>query len=274
MLLEVDVVRHLSATPELRDAGDDSESLGIMNGYFSTFNTWYRVDSVWEGEFLERMAPGAFADTIAADRGDMRVLFDHGFDSIGNKVLGPIDTLEERGKGPFYEVPLFDTSYNRDLLPGLRAGVYGASFRMRVTGEEWDDEPKPSRTNPKGIPERTITRAKVMEFGPVTFPANPAATASMRSTTDLYYDRLRQRDKTVFEATVRAAGCNLPDQTIRALLDGASPERDEDPTGQPGARSAGGGEHDAGQDHGTAPSTPMSAGTRSRVLYMTKKGIV
>jgi HK97 family phage prohead protease len=269
MLLEVDVVRHLSATPELRDAAT-SGSLGVMNGCFSTFNDWYRVESVWEGEFMERLAPGAFADTIAADRPDMRVLFDHGFDSIGNKVLGPIDVLEERSAGPYYEVPLFDTSYNRDLLPGLRAGVYGASFRMRVQGEEWDDEPKASRTNPKGIPERTITRAKVMEFGPVTFPANPKASASMRSTTDLYYDRLRQRDHTVFEAAVRAAGRNLPDQTVRALLGDTSPEHIEDFTGQPSARSAGGGEHGAEPANDEAHPS-LSARTRERVLRM--KGI-
>jgi HK97 family phage prohead protease len=270
MLLEVDVVRHLSATPELRDMGATSGSLGVMNGYFSTFNTWYGVESAWEGEFMERMAPGAFADTIAADRGEMRVLFDHGFDVIGNKVLGPIDTLEERSGGPFYEVPLFDTSYNRDLLPGLRAGVYGASFRMRVQGEEWDDEPKPSRTNPKGIPERTITRAKVMEFGPVTFPANPKASASMRSTTDLYYDRLRQRDHTVFEAAVRAAGRNLPDQAVRDLLGEVSPEQIENVTGQPSALSAGGGEREAEPGHGEASSA--TARTRERVLRM--KGII
>jgi len=238
---EVEVVRFLAQKPELRDEAEGdaaSDTIGTLAGYFSVHNTWYEVDSMWEGKFLERTSPGFTADTIAEDRDAMRVLFDHGFDNTaGNKVLGPIETLEDREKGPYYEVPLLDTSYNRDLLPGLKRGLYGASFRMRVTADEWDDEPKSSKYNPKGIPERTITRAKVMEFGPVTFPANPKATASVRSMTDEFYDRLKQRDTSAYEAAVRAAGRPIPDFTE-----------------QPSARSAGGGEHeDAGPGNG-APS--------------------
>jgi hypothetical protein len=233
---QIDLVRGVSLTPELRAEGSDGDGpLGTLSGFFSVFNVWYEVDSLWEGKFLEHVAPGAFAQTIEEDRDSMRVLFDHGFDSIGNKVLGPIEVLEERAKGPYYEVPLFDTSYNRDLLPGLRAGVYGASFRMRVLEESWADEPKPSRRNPKGIPERTILRTKTMEFGPVTFPANPKASAAVRSLTDSYYDRLRQRDASAFEAAVRAAGRSIPDLT-----------------GRPGARSAGGGDRDVEPSSGLA----------------------
>ena len=65
-------------------------------------------------------------------------------------------------------------------------------MRMRVTGDEWDDEPARSGENPDGIPERTITRMKVLEFGPVTFPANPGASAGVRSGTDEFYGRLRR----------------------------------------------------------------------------------
>jgi HK97 family phage prohead protease len=243
----IDLVRALPARPEFRDETADGDGLGTMAGHFSVFNTWYQVDSLWEGTFLERVAPGAFAETIEQDRAGMRVLFDHGYDpQIGNKVLGPIESLAEDKTGPAYEVPLFDTSYNRDLLPGLRAGVYGSSFRFRVLGEEWDDEPKTSKANPKGMPERTITRATVMEFGPVTFPANPAATAGMRSLTDQFYDRLRARDTQAYDAAVRAAGITPPD------LRGAT-----DLTGRP-ARGAGGGDSDP---------TPAGAATGSPDPY-------
>lgn len=203
--LVVDVVRAVAAPVEVRAAGD--EGIGLLTGHFSKFDNWYRVNSVWEGEFLERTAPGFTAQTIAEDRDDMRVLFDHGFDpSIGNKVLGPIRDLREDDEGPRYEVPMFDTSYNRDLLPGLKAGVYGASFRMRVLEDSWNDEPGPSDYNPKALPERTITRVKVMEFGPVTFPANPEASAGVRSATDEFYSRLAQLDQGAVDAAVRAVG--------------------------------------------------------------------
>lgn len=231
--IPVDVVRALSAAPDLRAASTPDDGIGLLSGHFSAFGNFYRVNSLWEGEFLEQTAAGFTAQTIAEDRDSMRVLFDHGFDpQLGNKVLGPIRDLREDDTGPYYEVPLFDTSYNRDLEPGLRAGVYGASFRMRVLEDSWNDEPDPSDYNPKGLPERTITRAKVMEFGPVTFPANPEASASVRSVTDQFYDRLRQRDSHAFEDAVRAAGRTPTDLTGRESARSASDGGSKD--GKPG----------------------------------------
>jgi HK97 family phage prohead protease len=259
---DIDLVRALPARPEFRDDSPADGGLGTMAGHFSVFDTWYRVESLWEGEFLERVAPGTFAQTIADDLGAMRVLFDHGYDpTVGNKVLGPIESLAEDKTGPAYEVPLFDTSYNRDLLPGLRAGVYGSSFRFRVQAEEWDDEPKASKANPKGLPERTITRAKVMEFGPVTFPANPAATAGMRSLTDQFYDRLRARDSQAYDAAVRAAGITPPDH------------RGNDFTGRP-ARGAGGGDSDTATAGAGGASLDPYDDPELRHLLLRTRGVI
>jgi HK97 family phage prohead protease len=227
---DIDVVRALGASPELRAAPNGAGDLGTLVIPFSPFNTWYEVNSKWEGRFIERTTPGTFADTIAADRSMMRSLFDHGHDpQIGNKVLGPIVDLREDAHSPVGEVELLDTSYNRDLLPGLRAGVYGSSFRMHVLADAWDDKPERSAHNPDGLPERTITKVRALEFGPVTFPANPAATASVRSATDQFYDQLRLRDSSAYEAAERAAG-RLPDLTA-----GARSADGDDPAGtQPG----------------------------------------
>lgn len=208
--MDFDIVRAFEESPELRTDRGDTDGLGILSGHFSVFDSWYPVTSTWEGDFMERVAPGAFTQTIWEDAGRMRVLFDHGMDpQIGNKVLGSIESLSEDDTGPAYEVRLLDTGYNRDLVPGLRAGVYGASFRFRVREETWVDEPDVSDVNPKGVPERTVTNAKVMEFGPVTFPANPEATAGVRSLTDQFYDRLRSRDSSAYQAAVRAAGLDV-----------------------------------------------------------------
>lgn len=188
-----------------------------MAGHFSVFNRWYEVNSIFEGRFFERIAPGAFERTIDAhfgsNDGRIKVLFGHGMDfHVGDKVLGPIRTLEEDRVGPAYEVPLFDTSYNRDLVPGLRAGEYGSSFRFRVIKDEWNDEPGRSEHNPDGIPERTIREVRVFEFGPVTFPANPDATAGVRSMTDDFYDRIRERNPDRYdELLARAREIRTPD---------------------------------------------------------------
>lgn len=172
--------------------------LGTLEVDFSRFGAWYEIDSWWEGRFLERVVRGAFAKTIA-ERGDqVKVLFNHGFDlNIGDKILGVPEVLEERPAAPHLEAGLLDTSYNRDLEPGLRAGGYGSSFMFEVLGERWDREPDKSDHNPDGLPERSLTEVRLFEAGPVTWPANPEATAGLRSMsgTDWLVDQLQARDR-------------------------------------------------------------------------------
>jgi HK97 family phage prohead protease len=199
--LTFDVVR---ARPPAVLIRADDQGRDVMTGHFSTFGDWYEVDSWFEGNFLEAIAPGAFRQTIKEDRADVKVTFNHGFDVLGDQVLGPISELREDDTGPYYEVPLFRGV--PDLLrEGLREGVYGSSFRFQVLADSWDEEPEPSESNPRGIKQRTITKVRLMEFGPVTFPANPNATAGLRSLTDRYYEQLKRRDTSAYEAAVRAA---------------------------------------------------------------------
>lgn len=194
------LVRAMPSGFEVRAA---DPSLGPTDFFmtFSKFNQWYPVSSVWEGEFMERVLPGAFADTIKNDRAQMRVLYDHGFDpSIGNKPIGPIRTYEEREDGPYVDGPFLDTSYNRDevipmltgrLLDGSTVGSQlGASFRFQVMDDSWNMKPKPSKWNPNGLPQRSIIRTKTFEAGPVTFPASPSAEAAARSLSDEWLARL------------------------------------------------------------------------------------
>jgi len=179
---------------ELRSPDERDGRLGTLAGHFAVFNQRTKIDSAFEGKFFEQFAPGAFKKTFEENRGGMRVLFQHGKDGqIGDKPLGPIDVLREEDTGAYYEVPLLDTSYNRDLIPGLEAGLYGASFRFRVTRQKLDKR----GANEEGLPERTVLEAAVKEFGPVTFPAYEGATAGMRSITDdwLLWTLAAERDR-------------------------------------------------------------------------------
>ncbi len=192
---------------ELRETSDQGTPPTLV-GHFARFNEWTEIDSMFEGHFMERIAPKAFSKTFSENRDNIKVLFQHGHDpQIGDKVLGVPTSLEEDRKGAKYEVPLFDTSYNRDLIPGLKAGAYGASFRFKVIREDFVEEPDPSESNPKGLPERTITEAKVYEFGPVTFPAYSGATAGMRSITmDELKPAVRTTEETVPAPVVELSG--------------------------------------------------------------------
>lgn len=206
--LDIPVLRAVRPGVELRA---DGEEPGTLTGHFSVFNRWFEINSWFEGHFLERTAPGSFKRTFNAwrDAGDshrIQVLLEHGYDpTVGDKPLGVPESLSEDRTGAGYEVELFDAAYVRDLLPALRAGVYGASYRFRVIADSWDYEPRTSEHNPDGIPERTITEQQVFEFGPTVFPANPHATAGLRSLTDHYYEHLRSANPRAYDEYVRRA---------------------------------------------------------------------
>lgn len=169
---------------QVRAAADGDSGPPVLYGHFAVFNRWTEIDSIFEGRFMEQIAPGAFKKTFAENRNNIKVLFQHGQDpQLANKVLGPIDELKEDETGAYYEVPLYRGIPDL-ILEGLRDGQYGASFRFRVTREELDNEPGRSKDNPEGIPERTVREVELKEFGPVTFPAYSSATAGLRSITD------------------------------------------------------------------------------------------
>ncbi|MFC7380886.1 HK97 family phage prohead protease [Sphaerisporangium rhizosphaerae] len=194
-LRELDLVREYTRPAVLTRAESDPAAMPTMVVRFSPFGSWYEINSVWEGRFLERTERGSFAKTITENGPRVKVLFNHGMDpQIGQKILGVAQDLREDPDAAAGDVRLFDTSYNRDLLPGIEAGGYGSSFMFRVIKDEWNDEPERSEHNPDGIPERTIKEVRLLEFGPVTWPANPAATAGVRSGTDDFYARLRELD--------------------------------------------------------------------------------
>lgn len=168
------------------DAAGDGEGRGpLLAGHLAVFDTWTRVDSWWEGVFMERIAPGAFKKTMREQRDAIKVTFNHGHDVLGDQVLGPIEVLREDEVGAYYEVALLD-GIPELLMAGLRAGTYGASFRFSVVKESTDEEPGASDYNPSGLPERTIKEVKLFEFGPVTFPAYAEATAGVRAVVKRY----------------------------------------------------------------------------------------
>ncbi len=245
--------RPATARAEAAPAPADDGRLGTLEVDFSRFGAWYEIDSFWEGRFLERVVRGAFAKTIK-ERGDqVKVLFNHGFDfNIGDKILGVPEVLEERPQSPHLEAGLLDTAYNRDLEPGLRAGGYGSSFMFEVLGERWDREPGKSEHNPDGLPERSLTEVRLFEAGPVTWPANPEATAGLRSMsgTDWLVDQLQARDCARREdlllslARFRAAhGLRTPDEVAATpdptpTLPTPAPDQGRHAEGSPNARAA------------------------------------
>jgi len=177
----------------LRAVNGDGDGRTLF-GHFAVFNQWTEIDSMWEGHFLERLAPGAFTKAFTDHRDQIKVLYDHGQDpQLGNKPLGPITELREDKIGAYYEVALIHASYNDDfVIPAAEAGLLGASFRFKIAAEETVVPKVATKHNPTKLEERTITEVDPLyEFGPVTFPAYPEGTQpGVRSLTDDYIDRL------------------------------------------------------------------------------------
>jgi hypothetical protein len=176
-----DLFRAIYPGVEVRDVSDGGP---VLYGHFTKFGEWTEINSEFEGRFMERSAPGAYTESFK--RMTPKVTLNHGNDpSLGDQILGVPTVLREDDEGPYYEVPTFD-GIPPLVMSGLRAGAYGASYRFHVEDEEVVRNPERSEHNPEGIPERTITRARVPEFGPVTFPAFAGATAAIRSLTDKF----------------------------------------------------------------------------------------
>lgn len=207
-----DLVRMVPLTEARADSKDDGNTLF---GYAAVFEQDTEINSYWEGNFRERIERGAFAKTLK-ERGDkVKVLFNHGFDpSIGDKPLGKASVQREDDTGLYVEVPLADTSYNRDIKELLNSGALdGMSFRFSVTKEEWDEEPDDG-----GLPTRTIKEVKLFEYGPVTFPAYEATSAGVRSAKDFVQWRT---DPKSIEAAPADKEADTPDGAVTSDADEA-----------------------------------------------------
>ncbi len=170
------------ATPFTLTRSSDG-GMPTLHGTGATYDEWTEIGpSRMEGHFMERFAPGSFRKTIMENRDRIRCLFHHGQDpQCGVKPIGTIIDLSERGRGVEYAVDLFDADYVRALVPGLDAGIYGSSYRFSTI--KADNERK-RISNPKGLLERTIREARMVELGPTPFPAYAGTTAGLRSMTD------------------------------------------------------------------------------------------
>lgn len=159
------------AQAELRIEGDDDGKK--IAGYASVFydgtpNTQY---ALWD-DTDERIMPGAF-DEALSNPDDVRGLFNHDPNQILGRTAAGTLALRVDDKGLFYEIDPGDTTAGRDVVEMLKRGdVDGSSFAFRVLDEEFRKE--------DGKYIREITKVKLFDVGPVTYPAYAASTSGYR----------------------------------------------------------------------------------------------
>jgi HK97 family phage major capsid protein len=165
--------------------GGVSEDGKTLTVRLAPHDQWAEIESVAEGHFMERFSRSAYKKTMAER--PPKILFQHGKGSIGESPIATTDEVGEDATSPFVRGRLLD-GVPELIVDGIRKGVYGASHRFSVVREDppqwWTKDAPVSAHNPKGLPERTITEARLHELGPVTWPAYAGASVALRSLTD------------------------------------------------------------------------------------------
>lgn len=138
-------------------------------GYFSVYNS----RSVDLGGFVEVVKPGTFNRNFNADR-DIRSIFNHDRNWILGRTKAGTLRHSQNAKGAIAECDLIDTSYARDLAKNVAAGnIDGMSFGFRTLSDNWFVK--------DGINVRELLDVELLDTSPVTFPAYPATSVTVRS---------------------------------------------------------------------------------------------
>lgn len=149
------------------------EGQGVITGYAAVY---YRSDdpgTEYTGlGFRERIAPGAFTQTVGED--DIRGLFDHDSSKVLGRTAAGTMTVSLTNRGLRYEIPYdeHDQDHRQVKRKLERGDITGSSFGFRVRGEDWSTE--------DGEDVRTLTDVQLSEVSVVTFPAYQSAKAGLR----------------------------------------------------------------------------------------------
>jgi HK97 family phage prohead protease len=123
--------------------------------------------------FREKIAPGAFDKALATS--DVRGLFNHDPNMILGRAKAGTMRVWVDVDGLRYEIPELPAS-RADVAEAITRGdVDGNSFSFTVEKDEWE-------YRDDGTAVRTITEiGELFDVGPVTYPAYPATSVSMRA---------------------------------------------------------------------------------------------
>ncbi len=142
-------------------------------GYASVFN--YPIDTGTK-QFPQKtyVRPGFFTRTLDKNRDMITVMVNHGLDpGIGMLPIGRPEVMTQDSTGLWTETALAKTRFNDDtLIPLLESGALRAMSIQFVTEQEEMSEDRA---------ERDLLQGRLYEYGPVTIPANEAATATLQS---------------------------------------------------------------------------------------------
>lgn len=153
---------------ELRAQGEGKDRRIL--GYAAVFNSLSEDLGGWK----EMIEPGAFKNSILKD--DVRGLYNHDVNLVLGRTKAGTLVLVEDEIGLRYEIIPPETSYAGDLLVSIdRGDVDQSSFGFRTIEEAWRH---PTEEQP--FPIRLLREVKLYDVSPVTFPAYPVTSVTVR----------------------------------------------------------------------------------------------
>lgn len=150
---------------EFRVSDDDA---GAIEGHAAVFGQL----SEDLGGFREKVAPGAFSQTITAD--DIRALFNHDPNFVLGRNRSGTLTLAEDERGLAIKVTPPKAQWATDLRESIRRkDITQMSFGFVTLDELWE------KVDGQNI--RTLKTVRLFDVSPVTFPAYPQTDVAVRA---------------------------------------------------------------------------------------------
>ena len=171
------VTRSLTIEPTDIEISRADASGRTVEAYAAVFNSPTEVVDV-QGHYIEQIAPTAFNQTIARNKGKFPVLYNHGRtldgtpSEIGSMPIGSTIETKVDGKGLFTVARYNNTPLADQTLEAIRNGdITGMSWRGRVIAQDVDLPRggfRPSRSGDL----TTVTRTEIAmrELGPTLYP--------------------------------------------------------------------------------------------------------
>ena len=153
-----------------------------LSGVAAVYGQQSREISEGGRTFTERIAPGAFGESV---RGDVKLLYNHDPRMPLARSRSGTLALEDRADGLHYRAALPETTLGNDVKTLLERGDLSGemSFGFYVTRDEWNKQ----RT------ERTVREARLVEISVVVDAAYPQTSSSLRHVDAAAMDAARAR---------------------------------------------------------------------------------
>lgn len=252
--MRIDLTR---SVPFTVTRADDEDGDGLtLEGYAAVFGQATRIDS-WEGTFDETMRRGAFRKTLRERTPLMQ--YDHGrHPLVGSIPIGRYDSLAEDEQGLRVVGRLTDNWLMQPVRDAISdGGVTGMSIRFEVVRDEWRDVNGKlvkadelldilwmGEDHERGPLQRTIIEARLLEAGPVAWPAYVGTSVGVRARElagELMSDEERRRAvrRSLAASAVTAGIDDDPDVDTRDLAVAVLlAERNQTPAAPPSGHPA------------------------------------